>query len=164
MSEAKISPIKPEQASETRRMIYTVANSIFHDAPDTESAIAYYSKTWPLPDLDDIQGKYIDKNGAFLVAVIDGKIIGSGALNMLAESVCEVRRLWFLPEYQGKGLGYRMMQALLAIARRKGYKIARLETSPAYQERAYRFYRRLGFYEIPRYGDEDDDIGMELVL
>ncbi len=159
-----ILPIRPEQGAETRRMIYIVANSIFHDAPTGEDAIAYYGQVWPLVDLDDIQANYIDENGAFLVTVVNGQVVGSGALKQLEEGICEIKRLWFLPEYQGKGLGYRLMQELLAIARQKGYRMARLETAPAYQKRAYEFYRHLGFYDIPRYGDEDDDIGMELVL
>jgi len=53
---------------------------------------------------------------------------------------------------------------LLAVAREKGYTKVRLQTNPAYQQRAFAFYQRLGFYEIPRYGNDPDDVGMELVL
>ncbi len=94
----------------------------------------------------------------------EGRIIGTGALRKLEEGVGEIKRVWLLPEYQGQGLGYRMMQALIDMARQKGYAKLRLETSPAYQQRAYKFYKKLGFYEIPRYGDDPDDVGMELGL
>ena len=57
-----------------------------------------------------------------------------------------------------------MMQELFKIAHNKGYKIMRLETDPVFQQRAVEFYKRLGFYEIPRYGDDPDDMGMELIL
>jgi ribosomal protein S18 acetylase RimI-like enzyme len=57
-----------------------------------------------------------------------------------------------------------MMMELLSIARSKGYKKIRLETSPVYQPRAYAFYRRLGFHEIPRIGDDPEDVSMEMVL
>jgi hypothetical protein len=40
----------------------------------------------------------------------------------------------------------------------------RLETDRLVQARAVEFYKRLGFYEIPRYGDDPDDMGMELIL
>jgi ribosomal protein S18 acetylase RimI-like enzyme len=46
----------------------------------------------------------------------------------------------------------------------KGYSRMRLETDPEYQNRAFDFYKRLGFYEISRYGDDEDDIAMEMIL
>ncbi len=52
----------------------------------------------------------------------------------------------------------------LEIARQKDYTKVRLETSPQYQPRAFAFYKQIGFVEIPRYGDDPDDVGMELVL
>lgn len=58
-----------------------------------------------------------------------------------------------------------MMMRLLKMARELGYHKVRLETSPAYQQRAFAFYQRLGFTVIPLYkGDEEDDTGMELSL
>ncbi len=164
----EIIPLQPEQVAEVKRMIYTVAHELFHDEETVEATIARYSHSWPLQDIDDFQHRYCDNGGVFLV-MVDGdgesrRIIGSGAFKRLEENVCEIKRLWFLPEYHGQGLGYRMMQALLALARENGYTVARLETSPTAQQRAYAFYHRLGFYDIPRYGDDTDDIGMELKL
>jgi ribosomal protein S18 acetylase RimI-like enzyme len=40
----------------------------------------------------------------------------------------------------------------------------RLETDRSTQSRAYEFYKRLGFTEIPRYSDNEDDIAMEMIL
>ncbi len=39
-----------------------------------------------------------------------------------------------------------------------------LETNRNEQSRAYHFYKRLGFYDIPRYGDHEDDVAMEMIL
>ena len=75
----------------------------------------------------------------------------------------EIKRLWLLPAYHGQGLGYRMMLCLIEEARRQGYQALRLETSRQ-QARAYAFYRRLGFYDIPRFGDDPDDVALELLL
>ncbi len=49
--------------------------------------------------------------------------------------------------------GISMIQELLAFAREKGYQRIRLETDRDNQRRAYNLYKRLGFYEIPRYSD-----------
>jgi ribosomal protein S18 acetylase RimI-like enzyme len=72
--------------------------------------------------------------------------------------------LWLLFEYHGQGLGYRMMRELIAFARGQGYSRIRLETDRGHQNRAFDFYKRLGFYEIPRYSDSEDDVAMELIL
>jgi ribosomal protein S18 acetylase RimI-like enzyme len=56
------------------------------------------------------------------------------------------------------------MQELLLFARKKGYLRMRLETDRGHQNRAFEFYKRLGFHEIPRYSDNEDDIAMEMVL
>jgi putative acetyltransferase len=96
--------------------------------------------------------------------VDDDRIIGTGAIHFLEEGVCELKRMWLLTEYHSQGLGYRMMQELIAFARQRKYRFMRLETDPIVQTRAFEFYKRLGFNEIPRYGDDPDDVGMELIL
>lgn len=170
-----IAPIQPDQIDEARRVIYATAHVQFHNDQSLDESIRFYRENWPLRDLDEVQQRYFENGGTFLVMIEDGRIIGTGALRRLAEEehlpgdtpedeVGEIKRLWFLPEYQGKGLGYQMMMALLAQAREMGYTIIRLETSPAFQQRAHAFYRRLGFYDIPRYGDDPDDVGMEMKL
>jgi putative acetyltransferase len=160
----QILPLHACQIDEARRVIYAAAHDLFHDRDTLEEAMAYYRSVWPLRDLDDFPQAYLENGGTFLVMWEDGRMIGTGALRRLEEGAGEIKRLWLLPEYQGRGLGYRMMLQLIAVAREKGYTRLRLETSPAYQPRAFAFYRRLGFYEIPRYGDDPDDVGMEMVL
>jgi putative acetyltransferase len=165
-----ISRLHPSQAAEVKRMLHSVAHEIFKDGETLEESIRIYQETWPLKDVDTAEETYFNNGGTFLVMTDDdGRVIGTGALKQieegdLREGVCEIKRLWFLPEYQGMGLGYKMMMTLLDTAREMGYRIARLETSPDYQQRAYAFYKRLGFYDIPAYGDESDDIGMEMRL
>jgi putative acetyltransferase len=160
----EIHPINPSQVAEARRTIYTVAHDIFREHKSLEEDIQLFEKIWPLHDVEDFQRSYVDNGGIFLVMCENGRIICTGALRRLEEQVGEVKRLWLLPEYQGQGLGYQMILRLMVEARERGYLKLRLETSPAYQPRAYAFYRRVGFYEIPRYGDDPDDVGLELVL
>jgi ribosomal protein S18 acetylase RimI-like enzyme len=160
----EIQPLRPEQIHEARRVIYATAHHLFHDEDTLEKTIARYQETWPLRDIDDYQNVYCNHGGVFLVAMDGGRIIGTGALRRLDDQTGEIKRLWVLPEYQGRGFGYQLMSALLEAARQAAYSRLRLETSPQYQPRAVAFYRRLGFYEIPRYGDDPDDIGMEMIL
>jgi len=161
---ADITLLRSDQIAEAKFVIYSTAHELFHEQDTLEEAVAYYTQTWALLDIDDFQNSYLSNGGTFLVISEGGRIIGTGALRRLEEKIGEIKRLWLLPEYQGQGLGYRMIMQLLALAREKGYTRLRLQTSPAYQARAFNFYLRLGFYEIPRYSDDEADVGMELVL
>jgi putative acetyltransferase len=160
----EIRPIREHEVPEAKLVIFTVAYEIFKEAGTLEESIAKYSAQGKLSEMDDVRTNYFDNGGAFLVMVQDGRIIGTGAIRYLEEGVCELKRLWLLTGYHGRGFGLRMMQELFRIARENGYKIMRLETDRIVQARAVEFYKRLGFYEIPRFGDDPDDMGMELIL
>ena len=160
----KIRPIHPDETMTAKRVVYRVAHFVFNDQRSLEESIAYYESRHELKDMDDIQGSYFDNGGIFLVMTDDEEIICTGALRQLDEEICELKRLWLLPEYHGQGLGYRMTQELLTIARAKGYKRIRLETDPVSQKPAINFYKRLGFYEIPCYSQRTDEVAMEMIL
>ena len=160
----KIRPLRPEEIPVAKRLIYQVAHKVFQDTRSLDESIAFYESKSLLQDIDDLEGCYFNNNGIFLAMTNDDRIIGTGAVLKLNDEICELKRLWLLHEYHGQGLGYRIMQELLAFAREKGYARMRLETDRDAQSRAYEFYKRLGFYEIPRYSDNDDDIAMEMLL
>jgi putative acetyltransferase len=156
--------IKTDEVTAARHLIYSVAHEVFKDMRPLEESMAYYDSKGVLDDMDDIQKEYFDARGIFLVMVDGDRIIGTGAVKKLDADICELKRLWFLKEYRGKGLGYRMIQELLAFARRQGYQRMRLETDSDAQSQAMKFYERLGFYEIPRYSQHEDETALELIL
>ncbi len=163
----EITPLRPDQVADAKIAIWTTAYNIWHDRSTLEETIALYRVEWPLQDIDEYEAKYVASGGAFLVVTDGGRVVGTGALRRLDEGIGEIKRLWLMPEYQGQGLGYRMMEQLIGVAREKGYTRLRLETTPAYQTKAFHFYQRLGFYVIPTYSDHPEDdgqVGMELVL
>lgn len=160
-----IRPIQQHEIPEAKRVIFTVAFEVFKEAGTLEESIAKYSAQGKLQEMDDVQSNYFNNGGTFLVIRDDDRIIGTGAIRFLEDGVCELKRLWLLPEYHGRGLGYRMMQELFSIARAKGYQAMRLQTDNAFQKRAVQFYERLGFYEVARYeGDDLEDMAMEIIL
>ncbi len=161
----QIRRIKPDEWLVAKQLIYRVAHAVFNDARVLEESIAYGESHGWLKDMDNIQEAYFDNAGIFLVMTNEDQIISTGAIRKFEDNICELKRLWLLPEYHGKGLGYRMMQELLSFAREKGYERIRLETDPVYQKRAVEFYKRLGFYEIPiPDATDDEDILMEMSL
>ena len=154
----------PNEWAAAKRVVYRVAHAIFNDQRALEESIAYYESQHELKDMDDIQKNYFENGGIFLVMTDNDQLICTGAIRKLKDDICELKRLWLLPEYHGQGLGYRMLNELLTYARDKGYKRIWLETDPVAQSRALEFYKRLGFYEIPSYTDLDGEVAMELVL
>ena len=81
-----------------------------------------------------------------------GAILGYGVLSIAADEA-HVLNLCTAPECEGQGLGRRMLQALLRIARGGGAQRVFLEVRPS-NPRAFDLYERNGFNEIgrrPRY-------------
>ncbi|HJQ15122.1 MAG TPA: GNAT family N-acetyltransferase [Anaerolineales bacterium] len=156
--------MEPHEIALAKELVYRVAHKVFRDTRPLEESIAYYDAKGELGDIDDVEQIYFDNKGIFLVTTDENQIIGTGAIRRIDDTTCELKRLWLLFDYHGKGLGYRMIQELFAFARETGYRRIRLETDRSGQRRAYELYKRLGFYEIPRYSDNADDVAMEMVL
>lgn len=149
---------------DAKRVVYRVAFVIFGGGRPLEEFITYHESIHELKDMDDIQKSYFENGGTFLGMFQDGEMICTGALRRIDDEICELKRLWLLNEYHGQGLGYRMLQELLTIARDMGYRRMWLETDPVAQSRALEFYKQSGFHEIPSYSDRGDEQAMELVL
>jgi putative acetyltransferase len=156
-----IRPIHPEEVPAARRMIITVAYGIFGWEGALEECIRYFEASGKFADMDNVELHYFQNNGQFLVATDGDQIVGSGALRKLDLETAELKRMWLLPEFHGKGIGYTLFSRLRDFAHSQGYQRIRLQTSPE-QTRALAFYRRLGFREIPCYNDDLDEVSMEL--
>jgi putative acetyltransferase len=159
----KIRRIELHEVAPAKLLIYRVAQRVFEDRRSLAESVAFFEAKGTLNDMDDIQRNYFDNDGIFLVMTDEEQIIGTGAIRKIDDETCELKRLWLLFEYHGKGLGYGMTQELFRFARQRGYQRIRLETDRDYQIRAIDFYKRIGFYEIPAYGDPDE-LALEMVL
>jgi GNAT superfamily N-acetyltransferase len=91
-------------------------------------------------------------HGWFILARLDGRPVGCGALLRLGADVGEVKRMWTAPEARGLGVARRIIAALEAAARAAGVTTLRLDTNRALKE-AHALYRKLGFVETARYND-----------
>lgn len=99
-------------------------------------------------EMSSFPGHYAPPAGAIVVAYVDGAAVGVVALRPLAQpEVCGVKRLYVPPAFQGLGIGEKMVTALIAQARTRGYRRMRLDTHVPTMTKAIALYRRLGFVE-----------------
>jgi putative acetyltransferase len=78
------------------------------------------------------------------VARENGKAVACGALRRHADGIAEVKRMYTVPEQQGRGIGGRILDEIIALARREGFRRLVLETGDRHPA-AWRVYERAGF-------------------
>ena len=74
---------------------------------------------------------YPAPQSVFYVIEQDGKIVGCGGAGPLTGAdagTCELRKMYFLPELRGSGLGKKLLKQILDDARQIGYQLCYLET------------------------------------
>ncbi len=98
-------------------------------------------------EVDTLYQAYAQPRSAYFVVERDGEILGGGgvaALENAEPDVCELRKMYFLPQARGIGAGTAMMQRCLDAARGFGFRRCYLETLTG-MDGAKALYRRSGF-------------------
>ena len=158
-----IHPLQPHQISEVKNLIARVARNIFGWERSLEQLLQLADENHEFHDIDEAGDHYFGNRGIFLVAMDGERLIGTGAVRRLDDETCEIKRMWLLEDYHGQGIGWRMMQELLAFARWVGYARVELNTSTQ-QERAIQFYLRVGFEFMETEEETGDIVFMERML
>ena len=90
--------------------------------------------------------------GVFLLARVDGRPVGCGALRRIDATTGEIKRMYVAPAARGTGLGRRLLDELERHACGLGLRRLVLETGPR-QPEAIGLYQRGGFARIPCFGE-----------
>jgi DNA-binding MarR family transcriptional regulator/GNAT superfamily N-acetyltransferase len=90
--------------------------------------------------------------GWFVVARLEGKPVGCGALKRIDGATGEIKRVWTAPSARGLGVARRMLRQLEGSAREAGLTTLRLDTNKALTE-AHALYRKEGYREVGRFND-----------
>lgn len=136
--------IRPIQEADNK-LIAAVIRSVLieHDVPKVGTAYADVS-------LDQMFETYSAPRSRYFVVENDGKIIGGAGISQLeneSETICELQKMYFLPEARGLGLGSEMMEKCLTFAQSVGFEKCYLETMP-YMHAAQKLYLKFGFHYI----------------
>ncbi len=86
-------------------------------------------------------------DGTFVVARLDGRVVGCGGLRRTGDGEGEIKRMYVVPDARRLGVGARVLAALEAEARRRGLARLRLETGVR-QPEAIALYERAGYTRI----------------
>lgn len=101
------------------------------------------------PTLDDMYSVYNQCGAAYWVIEHRGEIVGGGGFAPLAgePNVCELQKMYFLPQTRGHGLAKRIVALSLQLAKQFGYQQCYLETTECLRE-AVGLYEKLGFEHL----------------
>src|SRR5688572_14219733 len=83
--------IEPYEVSIAKDLIYRVAHRVFNDTRPLEESVAFYESKGTLDDMDNIPQTYYESDGTFLVMTDEDRIIGTGAIRKLDDTICELK-------------------------------------------------------------------------
>ena len=101
-------------------------------------------------ELTTLPGEYAPPKGCILLAENADEIVGCVALRSLGKGICEMKRLYVVPDYRNQKIGRALAEAVINRARKIGYERMRLDTIES-MTAAQMLYRSLGFQPIKPY-------------
>ena len=102
------------------------------------------------PEVDWMHRAYSQPRCAYFVVEREDRVVGGAGVAPLEggdPGVCELRKMYFLPEARGIGAGAAMMARCLQAARELGFRQCYLETLTG-MDSAMKLYERSGFRRI----------------
>lgn len=172
LAESMLAPLDPARReclvaamAEVERLLRAGAVTLHREAPDSTDARwcldQYFAelgqrfeagfdpdRSNPAPDAE-----LVPPAGLFVLARLDSRPVGCGALKRLGGRLGEIKRMWTAPEARGLGIARQMLRSLEAAAREFGLETLRLETNRTLVE-AQALYRREGYREVAPFNAE----------
>ena len=112
------------------------------------------------PVLNEVQVVDLINRMSFIVSELDGNVVGVAASDESEPGIIDVHWVYVLVEFQGRGIGTRMVTDIEEKARRRNLMTARLAT-PEGALWAIRFYESMGYMVT---GRKHNPWGYDVVL
>jgi ribosomal protein S18 acetylase RimI-like enzyme len=95
-------------------------------------------------EIETLPGVFVPPAGRLLLAMQHGQPAGCVCLKGQDSDTAEIKRLYVRPAFRGQEIGWQLVDALLAEARKSGYKRIVLDTH-ASMKKAQDLYKAFGF-------------------
>lgn len=108
--------------------------------------------------LDSLSLVYSTARSQYWVIELDRLIIGGAGIAPLTgySDICELQKMYFLPQVRGKGLAKKISTLAFEFAKQQGFKQVYLETTAVLVE-ALALYQKLGFEPCKHLGKTGHD-------
>lgn len=138
----EIRPVRPEDI----RGVETLIKTVMPEYGATGPGFAIHD-----PEVLNMFEAYDKPKHAYFVVTDGNEIFGGGGIAPLSgeEGVCELRKMYFKKKIRGQGLGQKMMDVCLDMAKNMGYQKCYLETLFSMKE-AQKLYIRNGFRPLEK--------------
>jgi putative acetyltransferase len=103
-------------------------------------------------EVASLPGDYAQPGGCLMLAKSGGEATGCVGVRPLDRTRCEMKRLYVKPAFRCSGLGRRLAETAIALARAAGYRSMYLDTLSVMKE-ARALYSALGFKPCAPYYD-----------
>jgi len=131
-----------EIKKEDNQAVASLIRSVFNEMEIPKVGTAYED-----PYLDLMFEEYNKSKSVYFVVESEGEIVGCAGIAPLEngdEQICELQKMYFLPQTRGLGIGTQMMEKCLEQARIFGFKKCYIETMP-FMHAAQKLYKKSGF-------------------
>lgn len=135
-------PIREQDNQPLAQLIRKVFREFKIDRPGT---------VYTDPTTDDLYGYFQTSGSGYFVAEIDGEMIGGCGVyptDGLPEGCAELVKFYLAAEARGKGVGTKLLQKIIALAKELGYLQLYLESFPELAQ-AVSMYEKAGFKPLP---------------
>jgi putative acetyltransferase len=130
--------IKKEDNAALAKIIRQVMEEFVVNLPNT---------VYTDPTTDNLFELFQKERAVYNVAEVEGKVVGGGGIyptERLPDGVCELVKMWLLPEARGLGLGKMLIEKCLLQANELGFHRVYLESMPELKK-ALQIYEKFGF-------------------
>jgi putative acetyltransferase len=97
-------------------------------------------------------GDFIKAGGRFFIVEVDGERAGCGALRPLDEASAEIKRMYVIEAFRGRGISRLVLNHLESIARDRGHSHVLVETGDR-QPEAQSLFRSSGYRQTEPFGE-----------
>ena len=133
-----IRDIQPEDNPALAKVVRNTLAEFGANHPNT----VYYD-----PTTDALFEVFQTPGSKYFLAILNGEIVGGGGIyptDGLPEDICELVKMYLLPQARGLGLGRTLIEKCIAAAEENGFKKIYLETMPELKQ-TLSVYEKFGF-------------------